>query len=414
MTAGPVRVWVDEGSAVEAGTLFPHRRGRSQSATFSYTGEHLAREDAYSLDPALPLVGGALQTPVGVPLFGAMADAAPDRWGRTLLDRSEMRSAREQDRAPRSLDEVDYLLGVRDDLRQGALRFSRGRAPFLAEPDSGVPALTDLPALLALADRAEDDRADLGDLQRLVQVGSSLGGARPKAHVRTADGHVAIAKFPSRANDTWDVMAWEKVALHLAEVAGITVPSSTLLDLAGRRVLVVDRFDRGRDGSRTGYASAMTMLEARDGDRRTYLEIAGVVEERSAHATDELHELWRRIVLTVLVSNTDDHLRNHGFLHERVGVWRLAPAFDLNPDPQAGPTYLSTDIDGSGSPATLQAALGVCGLFRLSPAAARSIIGEVAAAVGTWRAVASSYGLSPRQLDAMAPAFSALDDAAAP
>lgn len=195
---GPVRVWVDEGSTVEAGTLFPHRRGRSQSATFSCAAEHLAGEGAWSLDPALPLVGGALQTTVGVPLFGAFADAAPDRWGRTLIDRSEVRSAREQDRTPRTPGEVDYLLGVRDDLRQGALRFSRGRGPFLAEPASGVPALTDLPALLALADRAEGDRADLADLQRLVQVGSSLGGARPKAHVRTVDGRVAIAKLPSR------------------------------------------------------------------------------------------------------------------------------------------------------------------------------------------------------------------------
>ena len=242
------------------------------------------------------------------------------RWGRSLIRRREVAQARDEGREPRSLGEVDYLLGVRDDLRQGALRFRRSDGPFEAVEDRGVPTLTDLPELLALAARAERGTADLPDLQRLIRVGSSLGGARPKAHVRDANGNLAIAKFPSAAHDTWNVMAWEKVALELAAQAGITVPATTLLNLAGRSVLVVDRFDRTRDADggpvgRVGYVSAMTMLQSTDGEQGSYLEIAEAIEERSSQATADLHQLWRRIVFSILIYNTDDHLRNHGFLH---------------------------------------------------------------------------------------------------
>ena len=186
----------------------------------------------------------------------------------------------------------DLLLGVRDDLRQGALRFRLDeQGPFLATEESGVPALTDLPVLLDIAARAERDTASYEDLKRLVRAGSSLGGARPKAHVLDATGRVAIAKFPSDSSDTWNVMAWERVALDLARDAGVTVPDSRLIRIGDRNVLVVDRFDR-RGTARIGYASAMTMLEASDGDQRSYLEIAEVIEQRSTAATAELRQLW--------------------------------------------------------------------------------------------------------------------------
>lgn len=188
--------------------------------------------------------GGTHHSRVGQPLFGAITDCAPDRWGRTLVLRREAALARAEGRTARSLAESDFLLGVRDDLRQGALRFTADGRVFLADDTTGVPELTDLPALLDLSNRAERDTADLSDLQRLIRVGSSLGGARPKAHVRETDGRLAIAKFPSADHDTWNVMTWEKVALDLAAQAGIEVPRSRLLDLAGRSVLVVDRFDR--------------------------------------------------------------------------------------------------------------------------------------------------------------------------
>ena len=237
-----------------------------------------------------------------------------------------------------------------------------------------------------------------------------MGGARPKAHVRDADGRIAIAKFPSADHDTWDVMAWEKVALDLASHAGISVPASRLLDLAGRSVLVIDRFDRTAAGDRIGYVSAMTMLEATDGDQRSYVEIAEVIERTSSRTTRDLHELWRRIVFTVLISNTDDHLRNHGFVHERGEVWRLSPAFDLNPDPQPGPTFLSTSIDDGDDAASVRLVLAVAGVFRLSSAQAHATLGEVTAAVSGWQHVAASHGLTAKAIQQMQPAFSALED----
>jgi len=404
-----VQVYVSiDGRDVLAGILYSHRRRATESATFTYASEYLATRGAYPLDPELPLRIGSHQTRVGRPLFGALTDCAPDHWGRTLITRREAALARDEQRAARALGEIDVLLGVRDDLRQGALRFRAGVGPFLAAGDAGVPALTDLPELTDLAARAESDTADLSDLQRLFRVGSSLGGARPKAHVRHPDGRIAIAKFPSANHDTWNVMAWEKVALDLAARAGIDVPVSRLLNLAGRNVLVVDRFDRTAAGERIGYVSARTMLEASDADRRSYLEIADVVERTSARATDELRQLWRRVVFSVLISNTDDHLRNHGFLHVHDDVWRLAPAFDLNPDPAPGPTFLSTAIDGSDDAASISAALKVAEFFRLDHDQARATLREVASAVSQWRTVAGQNQLTPSEITAMEPAFDAL------
>jgi len=360
--------------------------------------------DAYALDPSLPLVTGSLQTPVGRVLFGAFSDCAPDRWGRTLLARKEAAPAKDAGTAPRSLSEADVLLGVRDDLRQGALRFRLSEdGPYLAQ-DSGVPVLTDLPALLDIAERVESDTADYSDLSRLFRAGSSLGGARPKAHVIDSDGRIAIAKFPSASSDTWNVMAWEKVALDLARGAGITVPDSRLIRIGDRTVLIVDRFDRqGTD--RIGYASAMTMLEASDGDQRSYLEIAQVIEERSPAVTDELRQLWRRICFTILISNTDDHLRNHGFLHDRAESWRLSPAFDMNPNPAPGPKELSTAVDFDDFHASIDTLMGVAEYFRIDAQEAADVLAQVASVVGQWRTTAISHGLSQAEIEKMKPAF---------
>jgi len=410
-----VEVWVSiAGVDVRAGTLYPHRRrgGSAESASFTYFDEYIANPHAYSLEPGLPLEAGAHQSTVGHSMFGAFGDCAPDRWGRTLMKRREAAEARAEGREPRSLGEVDYLLGVRDDLRQGALRFRHGDGPFEAMEDRGVPALTDLPELLTLGARAEADSADLPDLQRLIRAGSSLGGARPKAHVRDADGNLAIAKFPSAAHDTWNVMAWEKVALELAARAGITVPASTLLNLANRSVLVVDRFDRARDADggaagRVGYVSAMTMLQSTDGEQGSYLEIAEAIEMRSSRATADLRQLWRRIVFSILISNTDDHLRNHGFLHEDGDTWRLSPAFDINPNPEPGHKHLSTAIDLGDDTASVELALSVADYFRLNAEEANEVIAQVQTAVSHWAPVAREHGLSSQEIAAMSWAFDA-------
>ncbi len=388
-----------------AGRLYPHRCRGVESASFSYDDRYLADPDSYALDPALPLVTGSLQTPVGRALFGAFTDCAPDRWGRTLIARTETARARLAGTAPRSLSEAEVLLGVRDDLRQGALRFRLSDdGPYLAAEDSGIPVLTDLPTLLDIAGRVESDTADYGELNRLLRAGSSLGGARPKAHVMDSSGRVAIAKFPSTASDTWNVMAWEKVALDLARRAGISVPDSQLIGVGDRSVLIIDRFDRqGR--ARIGYASAMTMLEAGDGDQRSYLEIAEVIEERSTTVITDLRQLWRRVCFSILISNTDDHLRNHGFLHERAESWALSPAFDLNPNPAPGPKELSTAIDFNDTHASIDTLMGVADYFRLNAQEAADVLAQVAAAVGHWRASAASHGLRQAEIEAMAPAF---------
>ena len=402
---GAIDVYVSVGKRdLFAGRLYPHHRRGVESASFIYNDGYLADPDAYALDPSLPLVAGSLQTPVGRALFGAFSDCEPDRWGRMLLARREAARAKDAGTAPRSLSEADVLLGVRDDLRQGAVRFRLSEdGPYLAQ-DSGVPVLTDLPALLDIVERVESDTADYGDLNRLFRAGSSLGGARPKAHVMDSDGRIAIAKFPSASSDTWNVMAWEKVSLDLARRAGIAVPDSRLIRIGDRTVLIVDRFDRqGTD--RIGYASAMTMLEASDGDQRSYLEIAQVIEERSPAVTDELRQLWRRICFTILISNTDDHLRNHGFLHERAESWRLSPAFDINPNPAPGPKELSTAVDFNDFHASIDTLMEIAEYFRMDAREAADVLAQVACAVGHWRTTAISHGLPQAEIENMEPAF---------
>ena len=401
-----VEVFVAAGAQnLLAGRMRSRRIEGAESASFAYDDSYLARPGCYALDPALPLVTGSLQAPAGRVLFGAVADSLPDRWGRMLIRGAERARAAAAAAVPRSIGELDLLLGVRDDLRQGALRFRLGgQSPFLGAEDSGTPVLADLPALLDLAARAERDTADYEDLQRLVRAGSSLGGARPKAHVVDAAGRVAIAKFPSVSWDTWDVMAWEKVALDLARDAGVTVPRSQLLRVAGRHVLIVERFDR-RDGTRVGYASALTMLQAGYGDRRSYLEIAAVIEERSATVTEDLRQLWRRMAFSVLISNTDDHLRNHGFLRGRGDSWTLSPAFDLNPNPAPGPKNLSTAIDFTDTRASVDTLMSVADHFRLDPGDALGILAQVTAAAARWPDVATSHGLAQQDLDVVEPAF---------
>ena len=352
------------GEELPAGRLWSHRRRDTESATFSYADSYLGHRDAYPLDPALPLVAGQQQTPVGRAIFGAFSDCAPDRWGRRLIQRGERRRAAREDRAERRFGEIDYLLGVRDDLRQGALRFrDPGSRAYIAEADEGVPYLLDLPRSLGAADRLERDEVTDAELETLLRGGSSLGGARPKAHVIDQAGRIAIAKFPSPSTDVWDVMRWEAVALTLARGAGIRVADHRVHEIDGRPVLIVDRFDRQGD-RRIGYVSAMTMLEATDGDHASYLDIASVIEGQSQAATDDLRQLWRRIAFSVLITNTDDHLRNHGFLRTSTAGWTLSPAFDLNPYPGPGPRRLSTAIDEAIDEARIDALLGVASFFR--------------------------------------------------
>jgi serine/threonine-protein kinase HipA len=394
-----------EGVDVLAGRLWSHRRRGSESATFAYATEYLARADSYELDPALPLVAGQQQTSAGRRVFGAFSDCAPDRWGRLLIGRAEQQRIRREGGAARSFGEIDYLLGVRDDLRQGALRFRDPETGiYLAEETAGVPHLLDLSTLLNAAERLERDEASEAELQTLLHGGSSLGGARPKAHVLDAAGGIAIAKFPSAASDEWDVIRWEAVALTLARAAGVSVPRSALHPVDGKPVLIVDRFDRKGD-LRFAYVSTMTMLEAADGEQGSYLDIAEVIERNSPSTADDLRQLWRRVAFSILISNTDDHLRNHGFLRDNTAGWSLSPAFDLNPDPRPGPKHLCTAIDYDTTEARIDALMRVAEHFRLTGEQARAELHEVVRATSRWRSIARQMGLDRAAVEQMATAF---------
>jgi len=397
-----------EGEPHLVGHLWARSRKGRESATFEYDGSWLKHPARFALEPALVLSHGPQHTAAGRRLFGAVGDSAPDRWGRLLIQRDERRRAREAKREPRTLGEIDYLLGVGDIARQGALRFAENEGgPFLAV-GMQIPPLVRLPELLGAALRITADRGTDEDLKLLLAPGSSLGGARPKASVIDRDGQLAIAKFPQHG-DLIPTVRWETVALTLAAEAGISTPRWRLEDVAGRPVLVLSRFDRA-NGRRIPFLSAMSLLDAEDNEPRSYLEIADALRRYGAMPAEDCLQLWRRIAFSILISNTDDHLRNHGFLYDPAGGWRLAPAYDLNPVPvDIKPRILTTAIDEADGTASLDLAFEVARHFGIKADKARSIAGEVGAAVKRWRRTAKARGVSANEIERMASAFEHAD-----
>ncbi|MDR1213406.1 MAG: HipA domain-containing protein [Propionibacteriaceae bacterium] len=382
-------------SDIKVATLYTSlRRGRLTSV-LSYETAYLASAGAYAIDPAIPLASGPWPSPGTLPR--ALLDAAPDRWGRMLIAKREASAAREDGRVPRQLDDAAFLLGTSDLTRQGALRFALTDGGTFQHPEPTVPKLVELPGLFQAVDQATRDGAEAeAAVKRLLSAGSaSLGGARPKAAVRDG-GRLLIAKFP-HAGDGWDVMAWEAVALDLAGAAGITVATTRLVDVGGRSVLLSERFDR-RGARRVGYISALTLTGLDDPDRADYLDVAQALARVSADPSRDLAELWRRIAFSVAIHNTDDHLRNLGLLRSQ-GGWRLAPAFDLNPDPLAGSARV-TGIGGASGPRdSATALLERADSFGLSAAEARASARQVADAVAQWEAVAGRKGLGRAERD---------------
>ena len=395
------------GEDVRVGKLWFHIRGSRESSTFEYDKKWLEHPERFSLEPALNLTEGAFHTKQGINIFGALGDSAPDRWGRVLMRRAETNRARSQNILPSTLFEIDYLLGVSDEARQGALRFSTPQDEniFLApKQKASIPPLVDLPNLLSATERFIEDNESAADLKLLLAPGSSLGGARPKASVRDKDGSLAIAKF-SRKDDEFNVVIWETIALTLAKKAGIKVPLYRLETILEKPVLIIKRFDRN-DKERIPFLSAMSMISAVENEQHSYLEIAYALAQNGAAPKEDMAELWRRIVFTIMISNTDDHLRNHAFIYERYKGWRLSPAYDLNPTPiEIKPRILTTAIDFYDTSASLETALSVIKEFRLKKEDALQIIKEVRSAVMQWREVASGFGLSKRECDAMSSAF---------
>lgn len=400
-------VYVDlEGTPCLVGRLWTRLRKDKEGATFEYDPNWLQHPARFSLEPALTLGAGSFHTPAGVSMFGAIGDSAPDRWGRALMRRMARRQAERHGQSVRTLQEIDYLLMVDDEARQGALRFAeRAGGPFLREHDAlRIPPLLELPRLLSASERVIADEDTDDDLRLLFAPGSSLGGARPKASVRLRDGSLAIAKFP-RKDDEIDAVLWESVALALAAKAGIEVPVAVVEDVAGKPVLILTRFDR-LGARRIPFLSAMSMLGARDHETHSYLEIVDVLRQHGAAPRQDMDILWRRIVFNVLISNTDDHLRNHAFLCEGHNGWRLSPAYDLNPVPtDVKARVLTTAIVEDDTRASLDLAFKVAGYCEITDERARAIVKEVAASVSDWRAEAVRQRLSRPQIDRMASAF---------
>ena len=384
--------------------------------SFAYDAQWLALSQAQVLDPSLQLFTGPQYLPEDQPNFGLFLDSAPDRWGRLLLRRREAALARQQERRERPLLESDYLLGVFDGHRMGGLRFKTDLAgPFLDDNRAmAAPPWTSLRELefaslqLERAD-APQDPDYLKWLFMLVAPGSSLGGARPKASVVDEHGQLWIAKFPS-GQDEHDVGAWEAVVNELAQAAGLQVATGHAQRFNSRHhTYLSQRFDRTAAGERRHFASAMTLLGYQDGtdhqDGASYLELAGLLVQQGAHVAQDLTELWRRIVFNICVSNTDDHLRNHGFLLTPQG-WHLAPAFDLNPIRYG--QGLKLNISETDNALDLDLAREVAPYFRLTAAQAESVLAQVVTAVRQWPAVASRYQLSRAEQELMAGAFAAV------
>lgn len=409
-----VEVWADWDQLAEpalVGHLHAQTARGKQIFSFEYAPSWLAAAHARSvLDPALRFDRGAQYVADGRDNFGVLLDSSPDRWGRVLMKRREAQRARKQHRKERTLLELDFLLGVFDGHRLGGLRFRFAGGAFL-DDDAALasPPWTSLSELEQASLRleragAEDDPAYDKWLGMLMAPGRSLGGARPKASVRDAKGRLWIAKFPSEADDR-DVGAWESVVHGLAVRAGVHTAEAMCRRFASRRhTFLSRRFDRTEAGRRLHFASAMTLLERSDGEAgASYLELAEVIARLGAHPERDLEELWRRIVLSVCVSNVDDHLRNHGFLLEASGGWSLAPAYDVNP--VASGQGLSLNISETDNAQDLELVREVAKHFRVKPPKVDQIVKQVVEVVRGWRKAAGAAGISAAEQSRMAAAF---------
>ena len=381
-----------------------HIRG-TETIVFGYDGAWLEDPDSFSLEPALVLGRGAFAPPAGLATFGSIGDSAPDSWGRRLMQRAERRLAEREGRTVRTLLESDYLLGVMDETRLGALRFRwAGDNTFQAPPRVGVPALIELGRLLQITERILRDVETDEDFQLIFTPGSSLGGARPKVSVIDQNGCLSIAKFPNETDD-YCIETWEEIALRLAGRAGIATPMHDLIDVAGKKVMLSRRFDR-QGAIRIPFLSAKAMMGAKDGERGSYPEIVDVLAEHGAQGKTDAHALYRRVVFNVLISNVDDHLRNHGFLWLGRTGWSLSPAYDLNPVPaDLKARVLTTNIDLDEGTCSLDLLEAASEFFALTLAQARSVIKEVATVTANWRDTAKAVGARAAEINRMASAF---------
>lgn len=372
---------------------------RSASVSFEYAAEWLQRPDAFAIDPtSLPLQRGVQH---GKSLFGAIQDCGPDRWGRVLIERA----VRKKVMAQKPYRDIDYVLALDDAARIGALRFRlNAESPFLAPTSGKLPPLVKLAALLRATDAIHGETETAQDLRFLLGAGSPLGGARPKAAVSLPDERLAIAKFP-KPDDTRDIGAGEILALTLAAQAGIRVAEHQRVTVGKQSVAVITRFDRNGN-HRVPFISAATLLGLPPDEAGAYTMLADGIRQFGDDVPGDLRELWRRLVFSLLASNYDDHLRNHGFLMIHPGRWSLSPAYDLNPVPEVDRVHMGkTAITEEQEEPTIAVVLAAAERFGLKPAEAKRILREVFKAVAGWRATGRKLRLTAGVLDTYASAF---------
>lgn len=396
---------------VMLGILYVNAIRGSEVYSFEYDKDWLAKTGfSLNLDPELQLVAGRQYASTKC-IFGLFSDASPDRWGRQLINKRERVYAAKEARKPRKLYDSDYLLGVYDETRMGGLRFKTDPdGPFLSDDKAAsAPPWTTLRTLEHASRELENDDAGIEEkwLNQLIRPGSSLGGARPKATVSDEKGNLWIAKFPSR-HDGIDIGAWEKVAHHLAGLCGLNVPESRLDKFSEPgSTFLVKRFDRNQS-KRIHFASAMTLLGKTDGASAAngsgYLDIAAFIKSYGAQPKQDLIELWKRIVFSMAISNTDDHLRNHAFICTKDG-WKLSPVYDINPVPYGD--ELSLNINETDNSIDLSLAIEVAPRFGIALSEAGGIASDMIHTIGAcWAGLASGYGINRAQIEAMRPAFS--------
>jgi len=411
-----IRVHIGENPR-PVGLLRHDQQGARENAAFEYDAAWLAADDRFAIDPALPLVAGPQyhRRAEGGSVFPAIiADMEPDGWGKRVILRDHAKQRQEARAAGQAvnahpLNELDYLLAVDDFSRVGALRFQDEDGVFQRALEEGrrtAPPLIELKHLLAASRAVEENNETAADLAYLRGRGTSLGGLRPKCTVIDEDGSLSIGKFPSVADER-PVTKGEVLALCLAAAAGIRAATARLVDSEGRPVALIRRFDRAEGGRRIMYASAATMLgaEPRDPREHAYTEIVDAIRINSANAQADIDELWRRIAFSILITNVDDHLLNHGFLYVDRGLWQLAPAFDVNPFPERLRELKTWISEETGPDATIAALMSVIAYFRIPKARATAILADVEGAVAKWREAGLALGMTQAELDQFADAF---------
>ncbi|MGE0097539.1 MAG: type II toxin-antitoxin system HipA family toxin [Hydrogenophaga sp.] len=409
--ANALEVWLDcdLGPPCLVGTL-ANDRGQIR---FHYERAWLSDARAFALDPDLSLDDAPFFPKPDLGNFGIFLDSSPDRWGQTLMKRREALQAKDEKRTPRTLYAWDFLLGVQDFTRQGALRFRlAGTEEFLGNEKMAAPAITTLRELEAIAYQLSSRRIDDLDALRkwlavLVAPGASLGGARPKANFTEEDGSLWIGKFPARDDDR-DIGAWEYLVHGLALKAGVVAPAAKAIRLNNEfHTFCVRRFDRA-NGTRRFYASAMTLLRKEQSEGTSYLELAQFLRGKGdgAHTGADLEQLFRRVAFNVAIGNRDDHLRNHGFVLGETG-WRLAPAFDVNPNIDKAEHVLN--IDDLDNRPSLETVLSTAVFYGLSEERGKEIVEEVVSAVDGWEAAARQVGIARGDVELTSGAFSAYE-----